>query len=175
MLGRKCARISGNQLEKIYELPSQDTFLHSLGHSWCRWLIGWVTRAWPGVVAAAAALPWPWVRSGTMLPDNNKMAADKADYTSSSRSTGAQRSVEPASPELAEEALVQVGLLGSRAVSALSCCWFSWPEQTSQPRASCASKRSCKILLLSFLSDSSRAEKARRGGLARHCLDSVDS
>ena len=72
-----------------------------------------------------------------MLSDNNKMAADKADYTSSRRSTGAQRShVEPASPELAEEALVQVGLLGSRAVSALSCCWFSWPEQTSLPRAS---------------------------------------
>ena len=59
-----------------------------------------------------------------MLSDNNKMAADKADYTSSR--TGAQRSVEPASPELAEEALVQVGLLGSRAVSALSYCWFSW-------------------------------------------------
>ena len=53
-----------------------------------------------------------------MLSDNNKMAADKADYTSSR--TGAQRSVEPASPELAEEALVHVGLLGSRAVSALS-------------------------------------------------------
>ena len=97
-----------------------------------------------------------------MLSDNNKMAADNT----SSR-TGAQRSVEPASPELAEEALVHVGLLGSRAVSALSCCWFSWPEQTSLPRASCASKRSCKILLLSFLSDSSRAEKARRGGLGK--------
>ena len=109
-----------------------------------------------------------------MLSDNNIMAADKADYTSSR--TRAQRSVEPASPELAEEALVPVGLLGARAVSALSCCWFSWPEQTSLPRASCASKRSCKILLLSFLSDSSRAEKARRReGLARHCLDSVDS
>ena len=101
-----------------------------------------------------------------MLSDNDKMAADKADYTLSR--TGAQRSVdEPASPELAEEALVHVGLLGSRAVSALSCCWFSWPEQTSLPRASCASKRSCKILLLSFLSDSSRAEKARRGGLGK--------
>ena len=97
-----------------------------------------------------------------MLSDNNIMAADKADYTSSR--TRAQRSVEPASPELAEEALVPVG---SRAVSALSCCWFSWPEQTSLQRASCASKRSCKILLLSFLSDSSRAEKARCGGLGK--------
>ena len=98
-----------------------------------------------------------------MLSDNNILAADKADYTSSR--TRAQRSVEPASPELAEEALVPVGLLGLRAVSALSCCWFSWPEQTSLPRASFASKRSCKLLLLGFLSDSSRAEKARRGGL----------
>ena len=63
-----------------------------------------------------------------MLSDNNILAADKADYTSSR--TRAQRSVEPASPELAEEALVPVGFLGLRAVSALSCCWFSWPEQT---------------------------------------------
>ena len=63
-----------------------------------------------------------------MLSDNNILAVDKADYTSPRTRT--QRSVEPVSPELVEEALVPVGLLGLRAVSALSCCWFSWPEQT---------------------------------------------
>ena len=93
------------------------------------------------------------------------IAADKDDYTSSC--TRVQRSVEPASHELAEEALVPVGLLSSRAVSARSCCWLSWPEQISLPGGSYARKRYFKILLLSFLSDSSRAKKARRGGLGK--------
>ena len=60
-----------------------------------------------------------------MLP---VMAADKAECISSR--TRARRPIEPPSPELVEEALVSVGLLGSPAVSALSCCWFSRPEQT---------------------------------------------
>ena len=124
--------------------------------------VGYRSLAGAGVVGAAAALPWSWVKSATIL---SVMADDKADYTSSC--TRAQRSVNPASPGAGGGGIAasRASGLASRVRTVMLLVLLAGADLTT--RASCASKRSCKILLLSFHSVSSRPEKARRGWLGK--------